>query len=43
LKPETGFSEKQRQWLWFAGLLAAGMAGMLLLAGVVRVVLKMAG
>ena len=26
MKPETGFSEKQRQWLWFAGLLAGGMA-----------------
>jgi len=42
LKPERGFSKKQRQWLWFAGLLVAGMAGMLLLAGVVRFVLEMA-
>ncbi len=28
--------------MWFAGLLVAGMAGMLLLAGVVRLLLKMA-
>ncbi|WP_319523237.1 hypothetical protein [uncultured Desulfosarcina sp.] len=42
MKPENKFSEKQRQWMWFAGLLVAGMAGMLLLAGVVRLLLKMA-
>ena len=42
MKPEGRFSEKRRQWLWFAGLLAGGMAGMLLLAGAVRLMLKMA-
>ena len=25
-------TEKQRQWLWFAGLFVGGMAGMLVLA-----------
>jgi hypothetical protein len=34
-------TEKQRQWLWFAGLLVGGMAGMLALAGLVRLVLGM--
>jgi len=42
LKPGRRIGEKPRQWLWFAGLMAVGMAGMLLLAGVVRLVLKMA-
>jgi hypothetical protein len=34
-------TEKQRQWLWFVGLFVGGMAGMLVLAGVVRLMLKM--
>jgi uncharacterized protein involved in exopolysaccharide biosynthesis len=34
-------TKKQRQWLWFAGLFAGGMAGMLALAGLVRLVLGM--
>jgi hypothetical protein len=34
-------TEKQRQWLWFTGLFAGGMAAMLLLAGVVRLMLKL--
>jgi len=34
-------TEKQRQWLWFAGLFVGGMAGMLVLAGVVRFMLGM--
>jgi hypothetical protein len=34
-------TEKQRQWLWFAGLLVGGMAGMLVLAGIVRFMLGM--
>ena len=34
-------TEKQRQWLWFAGLLVGGMAGMLVLAGLVRLLLGM--
>jgi hypothetical protein len=35
------FTEKQRQWLWFAGLFVGGMAGMLVLAGLVRLMLGM--
>lgn len=35
------FTEAQRQWLWFAGLFAAGMAAMLVLAGLVRLILRM--
>ena len=38
-----GLTEKQRQWLWFFGLAAAGMAGMLMLAGLVKMVLKIGG
>jgi hypothetical protein len=34
-------TEKQRQWLWFAGLFVGGMAAMLLLAGIVRLMLGM--
>jgi hypothetical protein len=34
-------TEKQRQWLWFAALLVGGMAGMLVLAGIVRLMLGM--
>jgi hypothetical protein len=34
-------TEKQRQWLWFAGLFAAGMAAMLVLAWTVRLLLGM--
>jgi len=34
-------TEKQRQWLWFAGLFAGGMAAMLVLAGIVRLMLGM--
>ena len=34
-------TEKQRQWLWFAGLFVGGMTGMLVLAGVVRLMLGM--
>jgi hypothetical protein len=34
------FTERQRQWLWFVGLLAGGMIAMLLLAGLVRMILK---
>jgi hypothetical protein len=41
-KIETlSLGEKQRQWLWFAGLLFGGMAAMLLLAGAVRLLLGM--
>jgi hypothetical protein len=32
-------TEKRRQWLWFAGLFVAGMAAMLVLAGLVRLML----
>jgi hypothetical protein len=35
------FTEKQRQWLWFTGLFAGGMAAMLVLAGIVRLILGM--
>ncbi len=35
------FTKEQRQWLWFAGLFAAGMAAMLVLAGLVRLILRM--
>jgi len=35
------FTDKQRQWLWFAGLFIGGMAAMLVLAGVVRLMLGM--
>ena len=34
-------TEKQRQWLWFAGLFAGGMFAMLALAGIVRLLLGM--
>jgi len=34
-------TEKQRQWLWFAGLFAGGMAAMLVLVGTVRLLLGM--
>jgi hypothetical protein len=34
-------TKKKRQWLWFAGLIAGGMAAMLVLAGVVRLMLGM--
>lgn len=36
-------TEKQRQWLWFGGLFAGGMAAMLVLAGLVRLMLKWVG
>ncbi|WP_419657408.1 hypothetical protein [Desulfosarcina variabilis] len=36
-------TEKQRQWLWFVGLFAGGMIAMLLLAGLVKLALKMGG
>jgi hypothetical protein len=34
-------TDKQRQWLWFAGLLLGGMLAMLVLAGTVRMLLGM--
>jgi hypothetical protein len=34
-------TDKQRQWLWFAGLFAGGMLAMLILAGAVRMILGM--
>ena len=34
-------TDKQRQWLWFAGLVVAGMAAMLVLAAIVRLMLGM--
>jgi hypothetical protein len=34
-------TDKQRQWLWFAGLVVGGMAAMLILAGLVRLMLGM--
>ena len=34
-------TDKQRQWLWFAGLIVGGMAAMLILAGSVRLMLGM--
>lgn len=34
-------TEKQRQWLWFAGLFAGGMVAMLVLAGIMRLMLGM--
>jgi len=34
-------TDKQRQWLWFAGLVVVGMAAMLVLAGIVRLMLGM--
>jgi hypothetical protein len=37
------FTEKQRQWLWFAGLFVGGMIAMGVLAGLVRVMLGIAG
>ena len=41
-KIETlGVGEKQRQWLWFAGLFVGGLAAMAVLAGAVRLVLSM--
>jgi len=36
-------TDKQRQWLWFAGLFVGGMAAMLVLAGGVRLILGMGG
>lgn len=35
------FTEKKRQWLWFAGLFLGGMIAMLVLAGIVRLMLGM--
>lgn len=32
-------TEKQRQWVWFAGLWLGGLAGVLLLSTVVRLIL----
>lgn len=37
----TRLTEKQRQWLWFIGLFVGGMAAMLVLAGIVRLMLGM--
>jgi predicted phage tail protein len=37
----TRLTEKQRQWLWFAGLFVGGMAAMLAMAGLVRLMLGM--
>ena len=37
----TRLTEKQRQWLWFAGLFVGGMAAMLVVAGIVRLILGM--
>jgi hypothetical protein len=37
----TRLTKRQRQWLWFVFLFAGGMAGMLLLAGMVRFILGM--
>jgi hypothetical protein len=37
------FTERQRQWLWFVGLFAGGLAAMLVLAGLVRLMLKIGG
>ncbi len=37
----TRLTEKQRQWLWFAGLFVGGMTAMLVLAGIVRLILGM--
>jgi hypothetical protein len=34
-------TDKQRQWLWFAGLFAGGMLAMLILASAVRMILGM--
>lgn len=34
-------TEKQRQWLWFASLFVGGMAAVLVLAGIVRLMLGM--
>ena len=36
----TRLTEKQRQWLWFAGLFVGGMVAMALLAVFVRIVLR---
>ena len=36
-------TDKRRQWRWFVGLSAGGMLAMLLLAGLVRLVLKIGG
>jgi hypothetical protein len=33
-------TEKQRQWLWFAGLWGGGLVSVLLLAGLARLALK---
>jgi hypothetical protein len=38
-----GSTEKRRQWLWFAGLWACGMLAMGLLAGLVRLLLRIGG
>jgi hypothetical protein len=34
-------TDNQRQWLWFAVLFVGGMAAMAVLAGVVRLLLRM--
>jgi hypothetical protein len=34
-------TEKQGQWLWFAALMAGGMAATLVLAGLVKLLLEM--
>ena len=34
--------QRQRQWLWFAGLWCAGLAACLILAYAVRLILRMA-
>jgi hypothetical protein len=36
-------TEKQRQWLWFVGLVAGGMIAMGLLAGLIKVMLRIGG
>jgi hypothetical protein len=36
----TPITEKQRQWLWFVGLWAGGLAGAFLLALAVRWVVR---
>lgn len=36
-------TDRQRQWVWFVGLLVGGMAAMLILSGLVRLVLKLGG
>ena len=44
-KPPTNtmqLTKRQRQWLWFIGLFFSGMAAMLVLSGLVRLILKLA-